>query len=52
MDEGDCIDMSDCIRVFEGIDPEVKLIRTIEASGRPDTIYRKLADGWKAFVPG
>jgi hypothetical protein len=51
MNEHDCTDMSGCIKVFEGIDPEVKLIRTIEASGRPDTTYRKLADGWKAFVP-
>jgi hypothetical protein len=51
MDEHDCTDMSGCIQVFEGIDPEVRLIRTMEASGHPDTIYRKLAEGWKAFIP-
>ena len=26
------------------------LIRTIDASARPDTTYRKLADGWKARI--
>jgi hypothetical protein len=51
MDDGDCTDMSGCIKVFEGMDPEVGLIRTIEACGRPDTTYRKLAGGWKAFMP-
>jgi len=51
MDDGDCTDMSGCINVFEGMDPEVRLIRTIEACGRPDTTYRKLAGGRKAFMP-
>jgi hypothetical protein len=34
MNEHDCADMSGCIKVFEGIDPEVKIIRTTQASFR------------------
>jgi hypothetical protein len=51
MNDHECTDMGGCIKVFEGIDPRVRLIRTIEACGRRDTIYRKLADGWEAFDP-
>jgi hypothetical protein len=51
MNDDECTDMSGCIKVFEGIDPQVKPIRTIEACGRRDTIYRKLSDGWEAFDP-
>ena len=51
MNEHDCADMSGCIKVFEGIDPEVKLIRTIEASGCRDTIYLKLANGCESRIP-
>jgi hypothetical protein len=51
MNEHDCTDMSGCIKVFEGIDPEVKIIRTTQASGRRDTIYLKLANGWESRTP-
>ena len=51
MNDHDCTDMSGCIKVFEGIDPEVKIIRTTQASGRRDTIYLKLANGLESRTP-
>jgi hypothetical protein len=37
--------------VFEFIDPEVKIIRTTQASGRRDTIYLRVANGWESRIP-
>jgi hypothetical protein len=51
MDDDNCTDMRGCIRVFEAIDPNVKIIRTTEASEHRDTIYLKLATGWEARTP-
>src|ERR1700745_3824056 len=51
MDDDNCTDMRGCIRVFEAIDPDVKIIRTMEASGHRDTSYLKLATGWEARMP-
>jgi hypothetical protein len=51
MNEHDCTDMSGCIGVFGFIDPEVKIIRTTQASGRRDTIYLRVANGWESRIP-
>jgi hypothetical protein len=51
MNEHECTDMSGCIGVFELVDPEVKIIRTTQASGRRDTIYLRVANGWESRIP-
>jgi hypothetical protein len=51
MEDENCTEMRSCIKVFEAIDPDVKIIRTIKACGRPDISYLKLANEWEAQVP-
>jgi hypothetical protein len=45
MGEEHCTNMSTCIRLFEGIDPQVGRIRTI-AGDREDTEYRLSGGEW------
>jgi hypothetical protein len=42
--EGTCCGMLDCVRLFVGIDPQVRLIETI-AGEKPDTSYHRSEDG-------
>jgi hypothetical protein len=51
MNGDNCTDMSGCIGAFEFIDPEVKIIRTTQASGRRDTVYLRVANGWESRIP-
>ena len=46
--EGDCCDMSGCVSLFEGIDPQVAAIHTYSGD-RADTLYRKKGTKWYAF---
>ncbi|CAN7202586.1 hypothetical protein LJR030_000524 [Rhizobium sp. LjRoot30] len=53
MGRSSCTDMSGAIRLFEAIDPGVRLIETF-AENVPDTIYRKHTErfgGWRAYSP-
>lgn len=50
MPEFNCCDMTGCLGVFRGIDPEVALIQTYSGD-RPDTIYRRKGTEWTAYWP-
>lgn len=47
--DGDCCDMTGCVALFEGIDPEVKAIKTYSGD-KADTVYRKKGTEWNALL--
>lgn len=51
MGEGSCCDMTGCIDLFMGIDPECRLIDTFQKCGKSDTMYRLVRGEWQAFEP-
>jgi hypothetical protein len=48
--DGECCDMSGCVALFEGIDPEVKAVNTF-AGDQADTAYRKKGNDWSVIPP-
>jgi hypothetical protein len=50
MPPDNCCDMSGCIALFERIDADVTRIETM-AGSKPDTIYRRTSEGWRADPP-
>lgn len=40
-------DMSGCVKLFEGIDPDVQMIETF-AGNESDTIYKLVAGAWQS----
>jgi hypothetical protein len=43
-----CTDMGGTIRLFEAIDPHVRLIDTVGTPAEYSTSYRRTAAGWEA----
>lgn len=50
MQEFNCCDMTGCIELFYGIDPDVQYISTM-AADQPDTGYFRKEGNWEATVP-
>jgi hypothetical protein len=48
--DGDCCDMTGCVALFEGIDPQVTAINTYSGD-KADTVYRKEGTEWNALLP-
>jgi len=52
MQDGQCCDMSGCLKLFKRIDPEVKRIQTYSGEAL-DTVYtRELSDKWESRLAG
>jgi len=45
--EGECVDMTGCVSIFERIDPNVRQIQTV-AGEELDTVYTRTTAGWLA----
>jgi hypothetical protein len=50
MSDGGCCDMTGCVALFAGIDPQVTAIDTYSGD-EIDTMYRKDGNAWTAFLP-
>jgi hypothetical protein len=46
---GNCCDMDGAVRLFQSIDPEVRVIRTY-AGARPETWYERIGGSWTAYL--